>query len=374
VPRRSCENVVVSGEGLPRGTVTFLFSDVEDSTELVRRFGNDVFAAIRGDHRRLLRTAFSEHGGHEIDTAGDGFFVVFDSAKSAVAAAVAAQRALAAFGWPRGADVRIRIGLHTAEPHIGDEGYVGIGVHRAARICDAARGGQILVSNATAGIVEDAELQEVELLDLGEYQLKGLLRRQRLFQLSVHGLRSDFEPPRTPDVATRRPGVGTFLASDLTRWRHVIRGLGDEASEGLLGDYHATVTVAVETNDGAVLERVGDHALAVFGDAANALRAAGTLREALAEFTVPAEFGVGIAIVVHSGRWSGDPQQPKASTALYRLHLLAQLAEPGQVLVSQATAALLEGDRSSPPLRDLGEREIPDSDKPAPVYELAGPQ
>jgi class 3 adenylate cyclase len=364
----------VSGEGLPRGTVTFLFSDVEDSTELVRRFGNDVFAAIRGDHRRLLRTAFSEHGGHEIDTAGDGFFVVFDSAKSAVAAAVAAQRALAAFGWPRGADVRIRIGLHTAEPHIGDEGYVGIGVHRAARICDAARGGQILVSNATAGIVEDAELQEVELLDLGEYQLKGLLRRQRLFQLSVHGLRSDFEPPRTPDVATRRPGVGTFLASDLTRWRHVIRGLGDEASEGLLGDYHATVTVAVETNDGAVLERVGDHALAVFGDAANALRAAGTLREALAEFTVPAEFGVGIAIVVHSGRWSGDPQQPKASTALYRLHLLAQLAEPGQVLVSQATAALLEGDRSSPPLRDLGEREIPDSDKPAPVYELAGPQ
>jgi class 3 adenylate cyclase len=120
--------------------------------------------------------------------------------------------------------VRIRVGLHTAEPHLGDEGYVGIGVHRAARICDAARGGQILVSNATAGIVEDAELQNIELLDLGEYQLKGLLRWQRLFQLSVHGLPSEFEPSRTPDVATRRPGVGTFLASDLTRWRHVIPG------------------------------------------------------------------------------------------------------------------------------------------------------
>jgi hypothetical protein len=98
------------------------------------------------------------------------------------------------------------------------------------------------------------------------------------------------------------------------------RGLGDEASSELLSDYHATVTAAVETNEGVVLERVGDHALAVFGDAANALRAAGAIREPLAEFTVPAEFGVGISIVVHSGRWSGDPQQPKASTALYWLH------------------------------------------------------
>jgi len=122
------------------------------------------------------------------------------------------------------------MGLHTAEPHIGEEGYLGIGVHRAARICDAARGGQILVSNATAGIVEDAELQGVELFDLGECKLRRLLRPQRLFQLSVHGLPSRFQPPRTPDVAMPKPGAGTFLASDLTNWRHVIRGLGDEAS------------------------------------------------------------------------------------------------------------------------------------------------
>jgi class 3 adenylate cyclase len=111
----------------------------------------------------------------------------------------------------------------------------------------------------------------------------------------------------------------------------------------------------------------------VFGDAANALRAVAAVREALAEITVPAEFGVGVSMVVHSGRWSGDTQQPKASTALSRLYLLGQLVEPGQVLVSQATAALLEGDRSAPPLRDLGQREIPDSDKPESVYELAEP-
>jgi class 3 adenylate cyclase len=339
----------------------------------VRRFGNDVFAAIRRDHRRLLREAFTEHRGCEIDTAGDGFFVAFDSAKRAVAAAVSAQRRVATFRWPKSADVRVRMGLHTAEPHIGDEGYLGIGVHRAARICDAARGGQILVSNATAGIVEDAELQGVELFDLGEYKLRSLLRPQRLFQLSVHGLPSKFQPPRTPDVAMPKPGAGTFLASDLTNWRHVIRGLGDEASAELLSDYYAKLAAAVEANDGVVLERVGDHALAVFGDAANAVRAAAAVREALADLTAPAEFGVRVSMVVHSGRWSGDTTQPKASTALARLYFLGELAEPGQVLVSQATAALLEGDRSAPPLRSLGQREIPNSDKPESLYELAEP-
>jgi class 3 adenylate cyclase len=361
----------VSGEELPRGTVTFLFSDVEDSTGLVRRLGDNVFAEIRAQHRRLLRSAFSEHGGREIDTAGDGFFVAFDSAKSAVAAAVNAQRALASFEWQGRAEVRVRMGLHTAEPHLGEEGYVGIGLHRAARICDAARGGQILVSNATAGIVEDAELQEIQLLDLGEYELQGMLRPQRLFQLSVEGLPFEFEPPRTPELLARRPGVGTFVAVDLTGSRRVIRALGDEATAGLLSDYHATVTSAVEAKDGIVLERSGDYALAVFADAADALRSAQAIRGALTEFTVAAEFDVGVSIVVHSGRWSGHPERPTASTALYQLFLLGEIVQPGQVLVSQATAALIEGDRSAPPLRDLGEHVIPDSDKPASVYELA---
>jgi class 3 adenylate cyclase len=106
----------MSGAPLPRGTVTFLFSDIEASTDLVRRVGDDVFAAIRGDHRRLLRDAFAERGGREIDTAGDGFFVAFDSARSAVAAAVSAQLALASFTWPADAEIRVRMGLHTAEP------------------------------------------------------------------------------------------------------------------------------------------------------------------------------------------------------------------------------------------------------------------
>ena len=231
----------MSGAPLPRGTVTFLFSDVEGSTDLLRRVGDEVFSVIRDDHRRLLRDAFAKRGGREVDTAGDGFFVAFESARSAVAAAVSAQIALAASTWPADAAVRVRMGLHTAEPHLGGEGYVGIGVHRAARICDAARGGQILVSNATAGIIEDAELPGVELLDLGEHRLKGLPREQRLFQLSVLTLPSEFGPPRTAEASAQTPGAGTFVHTDLTGVRHMIHLLGDEASEALLADYQATV-------------------------------------------------------------------------------------------------------------------------------------
>jgi class 3 adenylate cyclase len=115
----------VNSPSLPTGTVTFLFSDIEGSTNLVRRVGDDVFADIRADHRRILREAFTAQGGREIDTAGDGFFIAFDSARSAVLAAISAQIELATFIWSEDAEVRVRIGLHTAEPHLAEDGYVG---------------------------------------------------------------------------------------------------------------------------------------------------------------------------------------------------------------------------------------------------------
>ena len=364
----------MSSAPLPTGTVTFLFSDIEGSTNLVRRIGDGVFADIRADHRRILREAFVAHGGREIDTAGDGFFIAFDSARSAVLAAISAQLELATFSWPEDAEVRVRIGLHTAEPHLAEDGYVGVGVHRAARICDAAHGGQILVSNATAGIVEDAELPGVELIDLDEHRLKSLTRKQRLFQVQVPGLPSDFAPPRTPEAEAQTPGAGTFVYTDLVGWRHVIYELGDEAIAALDADYHAAVTTVVEANSGIVLERSGDHVLAVFTSASDAVRAAAAVREAVRDFAWPGEHNPGVEIAVHSGRWSGDPRRPAASTALSRLMRFAKAAEPGQVLISQARAALLEGDRSAPMLRSLGEREILDLDAPVRVYELVESQ
>jgi class 3 adenylate cyclase len=364
-----CEDGRMSGAPLPRGTVTFLFSDIEGSTDLLRLVGDHTFAAIRTELRRLLRNTFAEHEGREIDTAGDGFFAAFDSAQSAVAAAVASQLALATFTWAD-AEVRVRMGLHTAEPHLDEDGYVGVGVHRAARICNAAHGGQILISNATAGIIEDAGLTGVVLLDLGEHQLKGLPRDQRLFQLSVLTLPSKFGPPRTAETDAQTPGAGTFVHTDLSGWRHAIRVLGDEASATLIADYHGTVTTEVKANNGVVLELSGDHVLAVFRSASDAARAAAAVREALRESPWPPECDVAVSIVLHSGSWSGNPQRPAAGTALSRLIRFAKVVEPGQVLVSQATAALLEGDRRAPALRSLGERAIPDFDEPAHVYEL----
>src|SRR6476646_2004652 len=132
----------------PSGTVTFLFSDIEGSTRLLRHLGPR-YAEALAEHQRLLREAFDKHGGHEIDTQGDSFFVAFRRAKDAVAAAVAGQLALAAHEWPDGAELRVRMGIHTGEPLPDTDRYVGLGVHRAARIGAAAVGGQVLVSETT---------------------------------------------------------------------------------------------------------------------------------------------------------------------------------------------------------------------------------
>jgi class 3 adenylate cyclase len=352
-------------ETFPSGTVTFLFSDIEDSTELVRRVGNEVYAEMRGHHRRLLRDAFRAHGGREIDTAGDGFFVAFDSARNAVEAAIEGQLALRGFSWPGDGIVRVRMGLHTAEPLLAAEGYVGVGVTRAARICDAGRGGQILVSNATAGIVEDAELSGVVLTDLGLHRLKGLHVEQRLFQVDAPGLESGFGPPRSLEAATRRPGTGTFLVADLTNWQHVILAVGDEAGSALTHDYYRRASSSVEAHEGVVLELAGDTVLAVFHSASDALRAAVAIRQQVAAVEWPVD--VGVSIAVHSGRWSGDPRQPEAGTALSKLMRLIHSLERGRTVVSSTTAALVEGDRGVPTLRMLRDAALDDT---ATVFEL----
>ena len=126
---------------LPAGRVTFLFTDIEGSTKLLHRLGAD-YAAVLATHRRLLRAAFTSHDGCEVDTQGDGFFVAFGRVFDAIAAALDSQRALHAQGWPHGEVVLVRMGIHTGEPLVVDDNYVGMDVHRAARICSAAHGGQ----------------------------------------------------------------------------------------------------------------------------------------------------------------------------------------------------------------------------------------
>ena len=139
----------VSGRPLPRGTVTFLFTDIEGSTRLLARL-RDGYGDVLDAHHRTLRAVFAAHHGHEVHTEGDAFFVAFARATEAIAAAVAAQRALAVHPWPEGVDLRVRMGLHTGEAAVRADDYVGMDVHRAARIASAGHGGQILVSASTS--------------------------------------------------------------------------------------------------------------------------------------------------------------------------------------------------------------------------------
>ena len=179
-------------------TLTFLFSDVEGSTALLRQL-RDGYTAVMGDHERLLREAWADTDGRELDADGDSFFVAFRRPRQAVDAAVAAQRALAAHSWPNGVELRVRIGVHTGEATPAGDQYIGLAVHRAARICDAGHGGQILVSETTRSLLEDeeADLGGVELRDLGHHLLKDFDRPVRIYQLAVHGLQDDFPALRT---------------------------------------------------------------------------------------------------------------------------------------------------------------------------------
>jgi class 3 adenylate cyclase len=180
---------------LPAGTVTFLFSDIEGSTRLLQELG-DEYAGVVDDHRLIMRGAMQGHGGTEIDTQGDAFFFSFARAKDAADAAAEAQRALAAHEWPRGAEVRVRMGLHTGEPQLGEHGYLGIDVVRAARICSAGHGGQILLSETTRALLGNALPHGASVLDLGQQNLKDI-QHERIFQLALDDQPAETRPLKT---------------------------------------------------------------------------------------------------------------------------------------------------------------------------------
>jgi class 3 adenylate cyclase len=207
--------------GLPGGAVTFLFTDIEGSTRLVKAL-RERYPQALAEHRRLVRAAIAAHGGHEVDTQGDAFFVAFAGAKQAVLCALEIQRALAGHDWPAGAPVRVRIGIHTGHAVPAESVYTGLAVHRAARICAAAAGGQVLVSQATQTIIEDEEEDPgFTLSDLGEHTLKDLDRPVRLFQLAAAGLDTRAPPAGQPAGRSARamsaapPGAepGAFAAA-----------------------------------------------------------------------------------------------------------------------------------------------------------------
>jgi class 3 adenylate cyclase len=227
---------------LPAGTVTFVFTDIEGSTDLLKRLG-DEYPNVLSAHRRIIRAAFGGHDGVEIDTQGDAFFFAFPRARDAVAAAVEGQRAHAASEWPGGTTVRVRMGLHTGEPALHEEGYVGLDVVRAARICTVGHGGQILLSETTRALLGSALPEGVSVFPLGQRHLRGIDEPERVFEVAIDDLeaapadapsRPVPVPPAPPgrdlpdrDVARGLEGLGARLAADI---RHrVLRSLGGTA-------------------------------------------------------------------------------------------------------------------------------------------------
>jgi class 3 adenylate cyclase len=185
-----------SAAALPTGFVTFLMTDMEDSTVVLRRLG-DRYGALLNDVRGVIRTAVSRAGGHEIDARADEFFAVFERASPAMEAAVAIQRELGARAWTDGLQVRVRVGIHSGRPTLTDVGYIGLAVHTTARVCSAAHGGQIVLSATTRAAVGTSAPVGIRFRDLGRHRLSGLPDAEALLQALAPGLRVKFPRPRT---------------------------------------------------------------------------------------------------------------------------------------------------------------------------------
>ena len=213
---------------LPTGTVTFLLADLEGSTRLVQQAGA-AYAELLADARRMLREAVSAHGGFEVDAHGDELLSAFADAEAAVEAALAAQRLLTAHDWPPAHAVRVRMGLHTGEPTITDEGYTGIDVHRVARVGSAGHGGQSLLTEATK-----ARCPELRAVDLGVQQFVGLSEPEHVFQLLAEDLPRDF-PPLRDTIQTLGNGMRVVLADDSVLLREGIARLLGEAGFEVAG-------------------------------------------------------------------------------------------------------------------------------------------
>jgi predicted ATPase/class 3 adenylate cyclase/DNA-binding CsgD family transcriptional regulator len=210
-------------QNLPTGTVTLLFTDIAGSTRLLHQLG-DRYASMLLECRQVLRAVFEQWNGNVVDTQGDAFFVVFARATDAVSAAVAAQRALASHAFPEGVAVRMRVGLHTGEPQRTADGYVGLDVHRAARIMSAGHGGQVLLSQTISPLVEQDLPEDVRLRDLGEHRLKDLGRPMRLFQLVISDLQASFPPLHTLE---RSPNNLPVQPTPFLGREHEVAAIGD---------------------------------------------------------------------------------------------------------------------------------------------------
>jgi class 3 adenylate cyclase len=202
-------------------TLTFLFTDIEGSTALLRRLGDDGYAQVLAGHHALIRSCLAAHDGVEVDTQGDAFFAVFSSPRGCVAAVLEMQQAIKARAWPGGEQVRVRMGVHCGEAERTATGLVGLEVHRAARVAAVGYGGQVLVSETAGALVRDWLPPGAVLTDLGSHRLKDLGRPERIFQLHGPGLPAEFPPLRSLGNPALQNNLPAQLSAFVGRKREV---------------------------------------------------------------------------------------------------------------------------------------------------------
>lgn len=356
---------------VPSGTVTLLFTDIEGSTRLLKQLGRD-YGELLAEHHRLMRAALDQHAGREMDTQGEAFFAVFPRAKDAVASAIEAQRSHSAQEWPGGVQVRVRMGLHTAEPDVAGDRYFGLGVHRAARLCAVGHGGQVLVSRSTAGLVDEDEVPGVAVRDLGEHLLKDLERPERIYQVLADGLAEDFPPLKTVTEVARRSEVPTgtvsFVATDMIGHRELMRK--DSEFFAAVMDEHDRLLRGAFAEKGYLVDVVGDSFLVAFARPRDAVQAAFAAQQALAFGDWPAGGQPKVRIGVHTGEIVRTKSR-YVGLALIRALEVCGAAAARQVLISQATESLLDADDLGELMaQEVGEHELSAFERPVRLYEL----
>jgi predicted ATPase/class 3 adenylate cyclase len=335
---------------LPTGTVTMLFSDIEGSTALLSRLG-ERYGVTLSAQRALMRAAIRATSGQEMGTEGDSFFVVFSSAGDAVRCCLTAQRALAGHDWPGGAAVRVRMGLHSGEPAVQEDDYIGMDVHRAARIAAAAHGGQVVLSEPTRLLVESRLAADVSVRDLGFHRLKDIEAPERIYQLVAAGLPDGFPPLKSLGARSRLPVPLTPLVgrdADLERVRAVLTGpevrLVTLTGTGGVGKTRLALATA------ASLGQAFEHG--VFFVALAAVRDAGVMWKAIAD---------GLDVVGDGPAADAVTGYLRDRRALLVLDNLEQLEGAAGVVAGLLAAApdLVVLATSRRPLHLPGEQELP---------------
>ncbi|MGI8552505.1 MAG: adenylate/guanylate cyclase domain-containing protein [Dehalococcoidia bacterium] len=325
---------------LPIGTVTFLFTDIEESTLLLHNLG-ERYATVQAEHRALLRAVFATYHGLEVDTQGDSFLVAFPRATEAVAAAVAGQRQVGAHAWPEGGIVRVRMGLHTGEPVRTDEGYIGLDVVRGARIGAAGHGGQILLSPATANLVLPSLPEGVSLRDLGEYRLKGLRRPERIFQILAPELQTAFAPLQSlgeegrPVPSSQPPGTRAVLFSDLVGFTDQLIKLGDRAAQLWLRAHNRILREQFVRFGALEQKSTGDGFLATFADALHAVDCAVAIQRALQPYNDEHPEGeIHVRIALHFGEVLKEGEELVGTTVRFAARMVSKIQQD-QILASE---------------------------------------